>query len=57
MATFPPLPKPQPLETRITLALAALRQARFDGSATRIVVDQRRFDALVDQLPNSTAQE
>jgi hypothetical protein len=57
MATFPALPPTRPLTDRITIALAALRQARFDGSATRIYVAQRRFDHLVDQLPTPTAQE
>lgn len=48
MATFTPLP---PLTTRITLALAELRRARFDGSAAAITLAQRKLDNLVDCLP------
>ncbi len=43
-----------PLTTRVTLALAALRAARFDGDAARIYIAQRRFDQLVDRLPAPT---
>lgn len=53
MATFPPL---RPLPDRVTIALARLRQARYDGSATTIYFAQRQFDGLLDQLPRTTHQ-
>jgi hypothetical protein len=48
MTTFPP---PRPLPERINMALAKLRQARYDGSAAAITIAQRQFDKLVDELP------
>lgn len=53
MATFPPL---RPLPDRVTIALARLRKARYDGSASAIYVAQRTFDGLLDQLPRTTHQ-
>lgn len=42
---------PQPLTTQITVALALLRQARYDGNARRIERAQHQLDALLDRLP------
>jgi hypothetical protein len=42
---------PQPLTTQITIALALLRQARYDGNARRIYRAQHQLDQLLDQYP------
>jgi len=39
------------LHRRISLALAALRVARYDGCASDICRAERRLNALLDELP------
>ncbi len=41
--------------TLVRIALVKLQEAREDGDAAKIIVAQRRFDALCDKLPR-TAQ-